>query len=118
MKRYEFIHTTIPNYNISISKIKPVSRSYFKMIEICRTFNLLYNDYKYINTFHLAEGPGGFIEAMAHLRNNRNDTYYGMTLIDNSNHSIPGWKKTDNFIKKYPNVVLEKGATGNGDLFD
>tara|TARA_Y100000741_G_C18249941_1_gene556932 strand:- start:219 stop:1421 length:1203 start_codon:yes stop_codon:yes gene_type:complete len=115
---YEFIHTTIPNYNVSISKIKPVSRSYFKMIEICRTFNLLYNEYKYINTFHLAEGPGGFIEAMAHLRNNKNDTYYGMTLIDNSNHSIPGWKKIDNFIKKYPNVVLETGDTGNGDLFD
>ena len=71
-----------------------------------------------ISTFHLAEGPGGFIEALSYLRFNTKDTYYGMTLIDNSNHSIPGWKKTENFIKKYPNVVLETGHTGNGDLFD
>ena len=71
---YEFIHSTIPNYSISISKIKPVSRSYFKMIEICKTFNLLQN-LDYISSFHLAEGPGGFIEAIAQSRKNINDNY-------------------------------------------
>ena len=31
---YEFIHTIIPGKNKSVSKYKPLSRSYFKMIEI------------------------------------------------------------------------------------
>ncbi len=115
---YEFIHSIIPNYNSSISKIKPVSRSYFKMIEICKSFNLLQDNPNFLSSFHLAEGPGGFIEAIAHLRNNANDTYYGMTLIDTNNHSVPGWKKAENFIKKYPNVVLEKGVSNDGNLFN
>ena len=59
---YEYIHTIIPGYRHAISKYKPLSRSFFKMIEIANTFNLLENfkDIS-INTFHLAEGPGGFI---------------------------------------------------------
>ena len=38
---YEFIHTTIPNLKFSISKYIPISRSYFKLIEILRTFYIL-----------------------------------------------------------------------------
>ena len=30
---YEFIHTVIPNQKISISKIKPISRAFFKLID-------------------------------------------------------------------------------------
>ena len=37
---YEFIHTTIPGYKFSISKLKPLSRSFYKMIEIIKIFNL------------------------------------------------------------------------------
>ena len=32
---YEYIHTIIPNTNMSVSKHKPLSRSYYKMIELC-----------------------------------------------------------------------------------
>ena len=47
-----------------------------------------------INSFHLAEGPGGFIEAMTHLRQQfKNDKYYGMTLINENCNIIPVWKK-------------------------
>ena len=31
---YEFIHTNIPNYNFSVSNVTPISRAYFKLIEI------------------------------------------------------------------------------------
>ena len=31
---YEFIHTTIPGQKVSVSKIKPISRAFFKLIEI------------------------------------------------------------------------------------
>ena len=37
---YEYIHSIIPNRKKSISKHKPLSRSYFKMIEILAIFDL------------------------------------------------------------------------------
>ena len=45
------------------------------------------------NTFHIAEGPGGFMEAMCELRGLPSDEYVGITLTDDNNYSIPGWKK-------------------------
>ena len=45
--------------------------------------------------FHLAEGPGGFIEALAHARDNNNDSYIGMSILDDMHDpNIPGWKKS------------------------
>lgn len=115
---YEYIHTTIPNYKTSIAKPKPLSRSYFKFIEISNSLNIL-KDYTEcpINSFHLAEGPGGFIEAILNLRNNDKDKYYGMTLLDNDNTSVPGWKKSQQFLEKHHNVFLEEGYTKDGNLF-
>ena len=116
---YEFIHTIIPNTKQSVSKLKPLSRSFYKMIEITNQLNLLDNftSSTNIKTFHLAEGPGGFIEAISHLRNNPNDRYYGMTLVSEDNN-VPGWKKTSTFLETHSNVTIEYGITGTGDLLD
>ena len=75
---YEYIHTNVSGNKTNISKLRPLSRSFYKMIEIIKNNNILsqYNntivtrpEYKMgINTFHLAEGPGGFIEAISYLR--------------------------------------------------
>ena len=75
---YEYIHTNVAGNKTNISKLRPLSRSFYKMIEIIKNNNILSRysntivarpDYKMgINTFHLAEGPGGFIEAVAYLR--------------------------------------------------
>ena len=35
---YEYIHTSCPGYKFSISRLKPLSRSFFKLIEIYNTF--------------------------------------------------------------------------------
>ena len=113
---YEYIHTApIYNNNFSICKYKPLSRSFFKMIEIIHVFNIL-NDENNINSFHLAEGPGGFIEAFNYYRNNKNDTYYGMTLISND-INIPSWKKSNNYINSNKNIKIIVGESKNGDLF-
>jgi 23S rRNA U2552 (ribose-2'-O)-methylase RlmE/FtsJ len=115
---YEFIHTVIPNSKCSVSKLKPLSRSFYKMIEIANQVDLLAQyQSQNINTFHLAEGPGGFIEALAHLRNNEHDNYHGMTLIDHDIH-VPGWKKSSTFLDNHKNVVIETGITGTGDLLE
>ena len=116
---YEFIHTIIPNTRQSICTYKPLSRSFFKMIEMSHMLNIL-NDLPQdkCKTFHLAEGPGGFIEAVVYLRKNINDQYYGMTLLEESNHNIPGWRKSKNFLHDNPNVIIETGADGKGDLMN
>jgi 23S rRNA U2552 (ribose-2'-O)-methylase RlmE/FtsJ len=103
---YEYIHTNVAGNKTNISKLRPLSRSFYKMIEIMTSNGILNNprsggeyrqedasanasgggganasgarnkypvtsvpDYKMgINTFHLAEGPGGFIEAISYIR--------------------------------------------------
>lgn len=113
---YEYIHTVVPLKKKSVSKYKPLSRSYFKMIEIINTFHINYTEP--ITSFHLAEGPGGFIEALVKLRNSKEDTYIGMTLLDENRKfaNIPAWKKSEHFFKTYPNVKLENGKDGTGNI--
>ena len=145
---YEFIHTIIPGNKTSISKLKPLSRSFYKMIELWKLFklgefkdtnNINFKPFidthtnadapvdtnthvdtnitqtKNISSFHLAEGPGGFIEAIAHIRKNPNDIYYGMTLV-NDDPGCPGWRKSNTFLEKNPNVHIISGSDGTGDL--
>ena len=113
---YEFIHSYIPGINKSVAKYKPISRAYYKFIELINTYKLL-NNFNIINSFHLAEGPGGFIEALASTRNNIEDKYIGITLLSNSN-DIPGWKKTNNLFDKYKNIFIEKGKLKDGDILN
>lgn len=116
---YEYIHTVIPGKKKSIAKKKPLSRSYFKMIELIYFFKILdkVNNENAITTFHLAEGPGGFIEAILDSRNNKNDKYYGMSILDDVNdQNIPGWKKSKQFLQDNPNVSIEIGIDGTGDI--
>jgi 23S rRNA U2552 (ribose-2'-O)-methylase RlmE/FtsJ len=112
---YEYIHTIVPNHKCSLCKHKPLSRSFFKMIEIIDTFSFL-NEPTNIQSFHLAEGPGGFIEAFNYKRNNKQDTYYGMTLISD-NINIPSWKKATQLLSNNKNIKIEYGASKTGDLF-
>ena len=128
---YEYIHSNLPNRRKSVSKYKPLSRSFFKMVEIINTFNLIPPvcipptlppglfppNSQGIRTFHLAEGPGGFIEAVAKLRNCPIDCYVGMTIQCGSvNEDVPGWKKSARFLRENPNVYIENGVDGTGDI--
>lgn len=113
---YEYIHCIVPNKKKCVSKYRPISRSYFKMIEISIFFDIHLNFTAPINSFHLAEGPGGFIEAFVNLRNNPEDTYTGMTLIDNNNRGVPSWKKGETFLKRHKNVCIESGSDLTGNI--
>jgi 23S rRNA U2552 (ribose-2'-O)-methylase RlmE/FtsJ len=112
---YEYIHTIHPTFHTSVSILKPLSRSFYKLIEIINSFEILKNEKNPIKSFHMAEGPGGFVEAFIKSRKNDKDEYYAMTL-ESSDISVPGWKKSDNLLKE-KNLTIERGVTNNGDLF-
>jgi len=111
---YEFIHSPIPGKHKAVAKYKPLSRSFFKMIELIHIFDLGKTK-EPIKSFHLAEGPGGFIEAFCRFRNNPNDAFYGMTIQD-PDVNVPGWKKSKVFLSKYPNVQIENGFDNTGNI--
>lgn len=127
---YELIYITNKKVRYkSISLIEPLSRSFFKMIEMSHIFLAKYHINPILNlvnhfsdervkTLHLAEGPGGFVEAWRYFRNyNKNDLLYAITLLSN-NKEIPSWKKTDSFIKDNPQVKLLTGLDGTGNLYN
>ena len=119
--RYEYINTSvlidgIKGHSNSVCSYKPISRSYFKMIEILNNYTFKFMKYESIKTFHLAEGPGGFIEAVLRKRQNKKDIYHGMTLM-NSNEDIPKWNKITNILKENNNIKLIYGPKNDGNLY-
>jgi 23S rRNA U2552 (ribose-2'-O)-methylase RlmE/FtsJ len=120
---YELIH--IPNRKIkseSISRYDPLSRSFFKLWELINHFDLI-RDRSPITTAHLAEGPGGFLEAVLFFRQRiikiypLQDHYYGITLNPYSKE-IPGWNKASGIIKQYrKNIEIDYGIDQTGDLY-
>jgi len=117
---YEFIHTVVHN-NITISKLNPVSRSFYKFIEMNKDFNILDSfKKKPINTLHIAEGPGGFIEAVLYKRKSLiyDDDITGITLIS-SDYGVPTWKSLKDKLKYYnKHVHLESFPQSTGDLYE
>jgi 23S rRNA U2552 (ribose-2'-O)-methylase RlmE/FtsJ len=114
---YEFIHSVVPLRKKAVSKYRPLSRSYFKMVEIMSTFNIFPSSTAPIKSFHLAEGPGGFIEALCLKRSNSMDSYTGMTILyDEMDDNVPAWNKTEYFLSKNRNISIETGADGTGNI--
>ncbi len=120
---YELIH--IPNKrkkSDSIALYEPLSRSYFKMVEIIFDFKLFEKcKSPYFKSAHIAEGPGGFMEATYNLSHNLNRfkeyKYYGITLFSN-NKDIPGWNKAINFINSDEDIVISYGEDGTGNIYN
>jgi 23S rRNA U2552 (ribose-2'-O)-methylase RlmE/FtsJ len=107
----------IPN---SICILKPLSRSFFKMLEILTVMDFFKRQVKKktIKSAHVCEGPGGFIEALLHLSTRAGFTVenaWAMTLKPTKTN-IPGWKRAYHFLKKSPMVSIEYGADETGDI--
>ena len=104
------------NLNLGLANYNPISRAFFKFWEILFDFNLIDNSNTSMVYAALAEGPGGFIEALSYFRKNESDTYYGMTLMNNSN-DVPKWKKNEIYLSIHKNIVLEYGKDKTGNLY-
>lgn len=119
--KYEYINSCVSfdglrGGNAAVCSYKPISRSYFKMVEILNNFDFKFMKCKNIKTFHLAEGPGGFIEAILTMRKNKDDVYHGMTLMNNC-VDIPRWNKITNILKENNNIKLIYGPKNDGNLY-
>lgn len=127
---FEYISTYVSHYgsnNIkfagTVCSYKPISRAFFKLYEILYS-NQYYTDtfalQPKINTFHIAEGPGGFIEAIDYMRKNKHDVYNGMTLI-NPNENASSEQKWDKLVNTGSifrgKVNLVYGPTTNGNIY-
>lgn len=127
---YELVYT--PNKKLKIDSIadrNPLSRSYFKMWEILHEFSrediypdnhsILYKTPR-LRVAHIAEGPGGFMEAMLNFRTQldyRHDRLFGITLYP-SNKEIPGWRKTHNLLKQNSNISIIYGKDRTGNIYN
>lgn len=120
---YELVFThEAEKFPPSLAIQKPLSRSYFKMIEmleVAQFFQTLSKQTHSIRSAHVAEGPGGFIEAIcdrASLSSKKVSKALGMTLRPTGSN-IPGWRKAYTFLKNHPEVVLHYGSDGTGDIY-
>ncbi len=106
----------------SVAMIKPLSRSYFKMIEmlqVAQFFDRLPKNTQKLRSSHVAEGPGGFIEAFLEKASTHRinvQKSYAITLKPTNNH-IPGWRRSYQFLQKHPEVKIHYGADGTGDIY-
>ena len=132
---YELIYISSRKSKLkSVASYDPLSRSYFKLWEILHDYflnsqypknrALIMNQNK-IRVAHIAEGPGGFMEAIINFRkkyiNNFRrssmDDIFGITLRS-TDKEIPGWKKANMFLKNNPNIVITYGSDGTGNIYN
>ena len=121
---YEMIYTQeekFPYPNISL--IKPLSRSYFKLVEILQGiyfFDELPKEIQMLRSAHVAEGPGGFIQAFIEMSENvrKKVKHIDAITLRSDKQYIPGWKKAYNFLKKYNDIIkINYGKDGSGDIY-
>jgi 23S rRNA U2552 (ribose-2'-O)-methylase RlmE/FtsJ len=108
----------------SVATRAPLSRSYFKMIELWKRLDLS-NDLEDLVerdggliTAHAAEGPGGFIEACAVSATAEDWTFkstHAITLRSDAKN-IPGWRKASSFLELHPQIAIHSGADGTGNI--
>ena len=120
---YELVYThEVEKFPSSLAVQKPLSRSYFKMIEmleVSQFFQSLGKQTISIKSAHVAEGPGGFIEAVCErtsLYNKKLTKALGITLRPTGSN-IPGWRKAYNFLKSHPEVIVSYGSDNTGDIY-
>jgi 23S rRNA U2552 (ribose-2'-O)-methylase RlmE/FtsJ len=118
---YELVYTQkkYEDFPESICYLKPLSRSYFKMIEmldVIKFFDIGHLDN--IRGAHVCEGPGGFIEALydeACKNKKKVQVSIAMTLKSKQTN-VPGWKRASQFLQRNRSVRILYGQDDSGDI--
>jgi len=121
---YELLHHCIKhkNTNLGIANYDPISRSFFKMWEICHDCNIIDLNKENIVYGALAEGPGGFIECFNFYRRRFSkaqpkDIINCITLKP-YNNDIPGWTKSQRIFRECNEYNISFGLDDTGDLYN
>ena len=109
---HEYIYTSYHRNNIS--KISPISRSYFKFTEIYYDYNIL-DKTKNNKIVCLAEAPGGFIQSILHLLSYEKITHIYGNSLQSEIKSIPKWNTK---LINYDKISFYNGINDDGDLYD
>jgi 23S rRNA U2552 (ribose-2'-O)-methylase RlmE/FtsJ len=120
---YELINTHSSRLSLprSVCSIYPLSRSYFKMIELLTQLQFFDRQKAVkLRSLHVCEGPGGFIEAfyaMAADKRRQIQVSHAMTL--RSTHTmIPGWRRATQFLQKHTTIQLLYGPSRTGNIYE
>jgi hypothetical protein len=112
---YEYVFLSLlKRQHRSIANIAPLSRSYFKMIELWDMIGLK-DIPQPMMTAHTAEGPGGFLEAIQDRTAHRTPMY-AMTLRS-TERTIPGWRKSQQFLTRHPTIKILYGPDDTGNIY-
>ena len=117
---YELVFSQSHDMRIpaSVCSLRPLSRSYFKMIELLNILDFFKRHTSSLRSAHVCEGPGGFIEALLYIAAKKTITVansWAMTLKP-SQPNIPGWKRAYSFLRKSPMVTVDYGADDTGNI--
>lgn len=96
----------------SVIRIDTINRAYFKMVELLNNFNLIST--KSLTYAALAEGPGGFIQAVVDYRKNDSDIIWGITIKNNKEPST----RWDNILKSKFNVCFGDPNIDDGNILN
>jgi 23S rRNA U2552 (ribose-2'-O)-methylase RlmE/FtsJ len=120
---YELIHTHSTRLALpkSICCLHPLSRSFFKMIEMLTQLQF-FERHKVpkLRSLHICEGPGGFVEAFHYLADTHKrliQSSHAMTL-KSTHQIIPGWRRATQFLQRHPNISVLYGPTRTGDIYE
>jgi 23S rRNA U2552 (ribose-2'-O)-methylase RlmE/FtsJ len=120
---YEIVYThEDKQFHPSLALIKPLSRSYFKLIEmldVLQFFETLPKQQAKIRTAHVAEGPGGFIQAVVDVceRNKKILQLATAMTLKPTDQRVPGWRRASAFLHHHQQVRLHYGVDGTGDVY-
>lgn len=98
------------------SSYRTINRAFFKLWELLIDYELIPD--RPIITAHLAEGPGGFIDAVLryrHLTTSITDRIYAITLKNADDDNVPDFNR---YITKHDNVNICYGYDGTGNLYE
>lgn len=116
IKKINFIHK-MTNIKIDIDKndkLDPIGRAYFKMWEIMKEFPIIDPKNTKLISSNIAEGPGGFIQAIVDYRKKYaikhylSNKYYAITLINTHNTLQFNTNKNNSTVKKFMNTYSKK----------
>ena len=99
--------TNTLEYPVS-GKDRPISRAFFKLLEIMKDFDISISG----NTFHLCEAPGGFIQTILHFAL-KDKKYYTFSLLGDK--TVPIYSS---HILNNKDVIIMSNKKNNGDIYN